>query len=196
MAIKSFDEFCIKHDNWASKLKELRNIALECGLEEAIKWGMPHYCKDNKNIVGIGAFKNHIGLWFHQGSFLKDPKKVLRNAQEGKTKGMRGWRITADQNIDSKTVKAYIKEAITNHDNGLRIKVERKKKVPLPDELKGALKEDKKLLASWEALTPGKKNEYAEHIASAKQERTRVKRLATAIPLIKKGVGINDKYKK
>jgi uncharacterized protein YdeI (YjbR/CyaY-like superfamily) len=35
--------------------------------------------------LGIGAFKNHFCLWFHQGVFLKDKQTLLINAQENKT---------------------------------------------------------------------------------------------------------------
>lgn len=35
---------------------------------------------DGKNVAGIGAFKSCIGLWFYQGSHLKDEAKVLHNA--------------------------------------------------------------------------------------------------------------------
>jgi uncharacterized protein YdeI (YjbR/CyaY-like superfamily) len=45
--------------------------------------------KGGKNLLGIGAFKNHFGLWFFQGSLLKQNTKLLVNAQEGKTQAMR-----------------------------------------------------------------------------------------------------------
>ncbi|MFT4523455.1 MAG: hypothetical protein ACI8ZN_002408 [Bacteroidia bacterium] len=54
-----------------------RTIFLNAGLQEAIKRGAPAYTYNNKNIVGIAAFKGHLGIWFHQGSFLSDPNKVF-----------------------------------------------------------------------------------------------------------------------
>lgn len=35
---------------------------LACGLEEAIKWGAPCYLAEGRNIVGLTAFKTHVGL--------------------------------------------------------------------------------------------------------------------------------------
>ena len=64
------------------------------------KWGGEVYTFKDKNIVGIDGFKNYFTLWFFKGSQLKDAKKVLINAQEGKTKHMRQWRFTAKEQID------------------------------------------------------------------------------------------------
>ena len=66
----------------------------------------------------------------------------------------------------------------------------------MPDELKNALSADSKLTARFNALTPGKQREYAEHIGNAKRVETRLLRLEKAKPLILNGVGLNDKYRK
>ncbi|MDH3698534.1 MAG: DUF1801 domain-containing protein, partial [Flavobacteriaceae bacterium] len=60
----------------------LREIAAKTEFVETLKWGGPVYTIDNKNVLMIGAFKNHFGLWFFNGSYLSDPKKVLESAQE------------------------------------------------------------------------------------------------------------------
>ncbi len=62
---------------------------MELPLEETIKWNMPAYLYKNKNIIGMAAYKNYFGLWFHQGVFFKDEERVLVNAQENKTKTLR-----------------------------------------------------------------------------------------------------------
>lgn len=67
----------------------LRNLAKQTEFVETLKWGAPIYTIDNKNVMGIMAFKEHFGLWFFNGVFLKDPNGILVNAQEGKTKAMR-----------------------------------------------------------------------------------------------------------
>ena len=40
-------------------------------------------------MIGVGAFKGWVALWFHQGALLSDPNQLLINAQEGKTRGLR-----------------------------------------------------------------------------------------------------------
>lgn len=193
---KTFAAFLAKHQQWETQLLDMQKLLLECGLEETIKWGMPTYTFEGKNILGLGAFKEHIGVWFFQGVFLKDELGLLRNAQEGKTRGMRSWQIKKGEKIKVRAMKSYVKEAIANHKKGLAIKPERNKKLILPDELKTALKADKALKLKFEELTPGKRREFAEHIGTAKQEKTRLSRLEKSIPMILAGVGMNDKYKK
>jgi uncharacterized protein YdeI (YjbR/CyaY-like superfamily) len=184
------------HPSWKESLIILRSILLETELEETIKWGAPAYTIEGKNVVGIGAFKSYVGLWFHQGVFLKDPKKLLINAQEGSTKALRQLRFSSSQDIDPKTVKAYIQEAIENQKAGMQIKPVRSTSYEMPEELNKKLKSDSKLEASFLSLTYGKQKEYAAYINEAKQSTTREKRLLKSIPLILEKVGLNDKYRK
>ena len=86
-------DYIEKHQTYMKELVLLRDILNNTDLEETIKWGAPCYTINGKNIVGMAAFKSYIGLWFHQGVFLKDLKKVLINAQEGTTKALRQWRF-------------------------------------------------------------------------------------------------------
>lgn len=193
---KTVQDYIESHPERRDELVLLRDILNETELEETVKWGAPCYTTNGKNVIGVGAFKSYVGLWFHQGVFLKDPKKVLVNANEENTRALRQWRFDSVEEIDVELVRKYVEEAIKNQKSGKEIKPVKAKKVDIPDELSGALKSDKDLKAKYEALTPGKQREYAEHIGSAKQEKTRISRLENAIPLIMKGVGLHDKYKK
>ncbi|WP_378173280.1 YdeI/OmpD-associated family protein [Aquimarina sp. SS2-1] len=44
-------------------------------------------------------------------------------------------------------------------------------------------------------LTPFKQKEYKEYIATAKREATRISRVEKIIPMILKGIGLNDTYR-
>ena len=116
------DSFISKHENFANLLTEIRKVLLSTELVETIKWGMPTYTINNKNVAGIGAFKSYCGIWFFQGALLKDPHKVLQNAQEGKTKAMRQWRFNNDSTLDTQLMRLYLYEAIENEKKGLKIK--------------------------------------------------------------------------
>ena len=35
------------------------------GLDETIKWGMPHFTLGGKNLFGLAAFKEHASLIIH-----------------------------------------------------------------------------------------------------------------------------------
>ena len=180
---------------WVEELLLLREIILSTGLKEEIKWGGPIYTLNGKNVLAIGGFKNFFTIWFHNGVFLSDPEKRLINATEGKTRGLRQWRFTSIKDIKPALVKKYIKEATQNEKAGMRIKPERKPLPEIPAEMTAAFEKDKSLQRAFEALTPGKKRDYLDHFHSAKTPETRVRRMEKAIPNIKAGMGLNDKYK-
>ena len=191
---KKIAAYLEKHEKWKDQLVTLREILNASELDETVKWGSPTYTLDGNILISLVGFKNHCALWFHQGVFLKDAKSVLINAQEGTTKAMRQLRITEGDKINKALVKAYVTETIVNQRAGKKI-APVKKTLNMPVELKAALKKDKKLDAAFKALSPGKQREYAEHIASAKQEKTRISRMEKSAPLILQGSGLNDKYK-
>ncbi len=193
---KSVEDFLKQHMEWASALKPLREVALSTGLEETIKWGAPVYTWNGKNIIGLGAFKSYVGVWFYQGVFLKDEAKRLINAQEGKTKALRQWRFANADEIEEDVLRSYIFEAIENQKLGKEVKPERKKGVDIPLELAGALKENLDLKEAFGNFTPGKQREFAAYISEAKRAATKISRLEKIVPMILAGIGLNDKYKK
>ena len=185
-----------EHEKFKDILNELRRIVKSEDFEETIKWGIPTYVHDKTNLVGIGAFKNHVGLWFFQGALLQDKAKILHNAQEGKTKAMRQIHFRELYEINESVLKAYLRETIENQKNGLKVKFSKPTKhVIIPPEIAFYLNQDSAMKNAFENLTPGRQKEYAEYIQSAKKEQTKSDRLKKITPLIKAGKGLNDKYK-
>lgn len=180
---------------WKAELARLRSILQTTGLEETVKWGSPVYTFDGKNVVGIGGYKSYFGLWFFQGALLADKKKLLVNAQEGRTKAMRQMRFDSGDQIDARLIKSYVKEMVGLVKKGVEIKPERAKRLAIPPELRDALRKRKKAGASFDKLTPGKRREYAEYVASAKQAATKQRRIDKILPMIESGVGLNDRYR-
>ena len=192
---KTVESFIDANPDWRALLNTLREALLNANFEETVKWGVPTYCLDNKNLIGIGVFKEHLGLWFHQGSFLKDKHKVLINAQEGKTKGLRQWRFGPGDEVPESILLQFIEETIANHKAGKEIKADTSKPVAIPPELQAVLDKDTDLTAKFAGFGKGKQREFAEHISSAKREATKQSRLEKIIPMIKGGIGLNDKYR-
>ncbi|MGI9261067.1 MAG: YdeI/OmpD-associated family protein, partial [Woeseiaceae bacterium] len=151
---------------------------------------------DGKNVVGIAGFKSYVGLWFHQGALLKDEQKVLINAQEGTTKALRQWRMQSAKEIKPAVIKRYVKEAIQLVKDGKSIGPSKKKPLAVPPELKKAIGKTKVAQKKFAELTPGKQREYAQYIATAKREETKQNRLKKILPMIKSGIGLNDKYRR
>ena len=198
MAMKryaSVDDDIAGAEQFQDELAKLRKIMRSTTMEEVVKWGAPCYTINGKNVVGIGSYKSYVGLWFHQGSFLTDPLKVLINAQEGKTKGMRSIKITKVNEVSEEILKDYITEAIENQKAGKEIKVEKGKVIETPKLLIDELMK-KKMLPHFKNFSQSKQNEFNEYICSAKREETKNKRIEKIIPMIENGIGLNDKYRK
>lgn len=177
-------------------LARLRELLLATGLEEQLKWGAPVYSLEGVNILGMMAFKRHFGLWFFQGVFLSDPLGVLTNAQEGKTKAMRHWKFTSPDEPNPKDVKAYVLEAISLARKGVKWAPASPRKLNIPEFLQAELEADPELRARFEALAPHKQRDFAEYIATAKQQTTQMRRWEKIRPMIRQGVGLNDAYRK
>lgn len=181
-------------ERWKGGLELLLAILRKTPMEETIKWGIPVFTFNGRNVVGIAGFKSHFTLWFYNGVFLRDNHHVLTNAQEGKTNALRQWRFTAREQINEALIRAYVEEAIANETEGRTWKPQPKGKLPVPPQLEDALADDV-LRRHFENLTPYRQNEYAAYISEAKQETTRLSRIEKIKPLILQGVGLHDKYK-
>ncbi len=192
---KTVDDYMGSAKVWKTELKLLRTILLDTDLQETVKWGAPCYTYGGKNVVGVGAFKSYVALWFHQGGLLKDEAGVLINAQEGKTRALRQWRFASTKEIKNRLIKSYVKEAIANLEQGHEIKPVRGAPVVVPVELKRALAKNKKASTAYKALTPGRQREYADHVSDAKRDETKQKRIKKIIPMIVTGEGLHDTYR-
>lgn len=189
------DDYVDDLDAFRGGVEKLRALLLGLGLEESIKWGAPAYSHNGRLLIGIAAFKNYFALWFHQGALLADEAGVLFNAQEGKTKALRQWRFEAARDVKVRAVKAYVREAMQLEEEGKRIAPERRRPVTVPPELRAALSKSAPARKAFEALTLGRRREYADYVAEAKRDDTKQKRVAKILPMIRAGKGLNDRYR-
>ncbi len=192
---KTVDEFLKANPEWEAELAVLRRVLQASEMQETVKWGIPTYTVNGKNVAGIGAFKTYVGVWFFQGVFLEDKYQKLINAQEGKTKGMRQWRFNSADDIDQALLAEYLNEAVANQQAGKEIKPARNAGLVIPEALQQALTDSPELRQAFAALTPGKQREYAGYISGAKREGTRISRLEKSIPMVLAGAGLHDKYR-
>jgi len=185
-----------KARTWQLELQHVRQIMLESDLMEEIKWGVPVYTHQGKNIVIIGALKDCVTIGFFKGVLLKDKKKILE--QQGQSvQSARIIRFTSvDQVINlSDTIKEYISEAIALEESGA--KVEFKKDLePIPNELLEKFEELPALKTAFYALTPGKQRGYIIHFSQPKQTQSRISRIEKCLDKIMNGEGFHDANKK
>lgn len=195
MAVKTVEEYIEKHPIWEEEITSFREMLLSTELEEAIKWGGPVYTLKGKNVVGIGAFKNHCALWFFQGALLKENTALLQNAQEGKTKALRQIRFEKGELPSMELLRKYVQEAIQNQMEGKEIKPEKNTETEIPALLQTAFEKNDALKKAFFDLTPGRQREYCDHITEAKREATKLSRIEKITPMIRAGQGLHDKYK-
>lgn len=181
-----------KAKKWQPELKKLREIVLNCGLTEVVKWGKPCYTFQNGNVVLIFGFKAYCGLLFFKGSLINDPQGI--SIQPGKNSHVgRQIRFTNVGQIKEmeKVLKAYIDEAIKVQKAGLKVPLTRATK-PISPELQKRFDVDLDLKHAFNSLTPGRKRGYLLFICSAKQSSTRERRIDACVPKILSGKGINE----
>src|SRR5690606_5069150 len=131
----SVEEYIENSPLYKEALELLRQLINTTESEGTLKWNSPVYTLNGRSVLGLGAFKGHIGIWFFNGVFLKDEKQLLEKAQET-TKALRQMRFETLKDIDNAVVLNYVTEAIENQKLGKELEPERKgKKVILPKEL-------------------------------------------------------------
>ena len=185
-----------KVNNWQQELKQLRRIVLDCGLTEELKWKVPCYTYQKKNILIVAAFKEYCSLSFFKGALLKDAYSILDKPGEN-TQSARIIKFTDVKKIAEMEdiLKTYIFEAIEVEKGDLRVDFKEKKELVFPEELQKKLNENPIFKAAFEALTPGRQRAYNLYFSQPKQSKTRVARIEKYTPQILQGIGLNDKYK-
>ncbi|HTU25476.1 MAG TPA: DUF1801 domain-containing protein [Pirellulales bacterium] len=187
------DGFFRKAKQWQAEFKLLRKIALDCRLDEDLKWGKPCYALNGNNIVLIQGFKEYCALLFFKGALLADPKSLLVKPGEN-TQASRQIRFTSPQQIAKLkiTLTAYIRAAIDVEKSGLKVPKRKTADLAMPAEFESQLKGNRALKTAFAALTPGRQRAYLLFFSGAKQSATRASRVAKCLPQILAGKGLSD----
>lgn len=188
--------FFDKDTKWQKEYQKLREIILDCGLTEELKWGCPCYTFKTNNIVLIHGFKEYCALLFHKGVLLNDSNNILIQQTEN-VQSARQIRFTNINEINElkQTIRTYVFEAIEVEKAGLKVNLKNTKEYSVPDEFQKYLDDNPSLKTAFEALTPGRKRGYLLHFSQAKQSKTRQSRIEKCMPKILNGEGLNDIYK-
>jgi uncharacterized protein YdeI (YjbR/CyaY-like superfamily) len=187
------DEFLSKAKKWQEEFTRLRNIVIDCGLTEEMKWGCPCYTFQRRNIVLIHGFKEYCALLFFKGTLLKDANGILVQQTENVQAG-RQIRFTSNRQIVEMEpiLKTYINEAIEVEKAGLKVDFKKTSKFAIPEEFQNKLNEIPGLKSAFETLTPGRQRAYLFYFSQPKQSKTRNSRIEKYIQQILNGKGIDD----
>ncbi len=190
--------FFSKDTKWKEEYAELRNLVLDCGLTEELKWGCPCYTNNTEsqqesNIVLIHGFKEYCALLFMQGALLKDSKGILIQQTEN-VQAARQIRFSSLAEIlnHKTTIIEYIHEAIAINNAGLKVELKKITEYKVPEEFQIILDEMPALNTAFKALTPGRQKSYLFYFSQAKQAKTREARIEKYVPKILEGKGLED----
>ena len=178
---------------WQKETDKLRQIALDCGLTEELKWGKPCFTFQKKNVAIVIPLKESCAFSFFKGVLLKDPKHILQKIGEH-TQAGRWIKFTSLREIAAQrsTLNDYLYEAIELEKSGKKVDLKKSSEYPIPAELQRRLDGNAALRSAFATLTPGRRKSYIFHISSAKQAKTRAARAEKCVPMILSGRGFNE----
>jgi len=189
---KYFQTAQCKVHRWTDELQFLRAIVLKAGLAEELKWSMPCYTHNGKNILMVAALKDYCTIGFFKGALLSDPKKLLVSPGEN-SNASRQFRFTDINQIVKfeKVILQYIKEAIVIEQSGVKITAPKIEQVII-SELKEEFVNNPQLKNAFYELTPGRQRGYLIYFSTAKQTNTRLSRIKKYYDKIINGKGLDD----
>jgi uncharacterized protein YdeI (YjbR/CyaY-like superfamily) len=187
------DFYFTKAKKWQEELEQLRTIVLACGLTEELKWGVPCYTFEKRNIVLMHVFKEYCALLFFKGALLDDARGILVQ-QTKNVQAARQIRFTNVREIVKlkPVLKAYIYETIEVEKAGLKVNFKKTTEFKIPEEFQNKLDGNQDLKTAFAALTPGRQRAYVLYFSAPKQSRTRESRVEKSMQQILNGKGLND----
>lgn len=185
------DAYIERQADFARPILEHLRALMHAGcpeIEEAVKWGMPAFMYQGKQITGMAAFKAHATFGFWHRS----------DAEESKPGAMGDYgrlNSLADLPGDDE-LTARIRMAMALVDAGAKTTRNRTAKPPLdmPEDLRSALAAVPAAQATYDAFPPSCRREYLEWVIEAKRPETRAKRIAQAVEWMAAGKKRNWKY--
>jgi uncharacterized protein YdeI (YjbR/CyaY-like superfamily) len=179
-------------------LRKLRTLFLEASplLEEHIKWGSPSF--DYKGIVvGMVAFKEHVGFGFWKSAIMEDPAGLFRDQPRSSPMFIKLSHV--DEVPPAEVLISYVRAAVELNEKGIKVPSQKKSasgSVVSPADLDEALNASMSARIAFDALSPSHKREYIEWINEAKREETRARRIATTVEWLIEGKSRNWKYER
>lgn len=166
---------------------------LDCQLPEELKWGVPCYTYQGRNIVLIHVFKEYCALLFFKGALMSDATGILVQQTEN-VQATRQIRFTSLREIADMeaVIKACVFEAVEIEKSGQKVEMKKPEDFAVPEEFQKKLDEHPALKAAFEALTPGRQRGYLLYFAAPKQSKTREARVEKSLLQIFDGKGLND----
>ena len=161
-------------------------------VEEAVKWGMPFFVLNGKNLAHMAAFKEHAAFGFWEGLAVETPKAAEAMGHYGRIRSQ-------DDLPDDDELVAMIRsvaERLQAHVSSPKKTRPKPVKVqPMPEDFAAAIALNADAQKAYNGFPPGNRRDYIEWVLEAKRTETRRKRIATAVAWMAEGKDRNWKYR-
>lgn len=158
--------------------------------QETLKWSMPFFTLNGRDLAMMAAFKAHAGVGIFDGTPMGG----------GEAMGNVGKLASVDDLPDDAEMTARLRAAAELAKAGKPARASKaaapKLELTMPDDMAAALAADPVALEKFGALPPGARREYIEWVVSAKQSATRARRIATTVAQAAEGKKMGWKYER
>lgn len=158
--------------------------------EETLKWSMPSFTIGGKILMGMAAFKAHATVGFWRGEELGVETSKDAMGQLGKLTSLDD--LPPDEELDAMIRKGV--QLARTAPAPRKTKHEPKPAPEMHPDFAEALAANARAKAVLDGFPPSAQRDYLEWISEAKQDATRVKRIATAIEWLSDGKRRHWKY--
>jgi uncharacterized protein YdeI (YjbR/CyaY-like superfamily) len=155
---------------------------------ETMKWSMPFFTLNGRDMAMMAAFKAHAGVGIFDGSAMGG----------GEAMGNCGKLTSAADVPADLAARLQAAAALAAAGKPMRAAAPRPAKtdIAMPDDLAAALAVHPAADLQFASFPPGARREYLEWVTGAKQPATRAKRIATTVAQAAEGKRLNWKYEK
>ena len=194
-ATNLIEEYIHSKENFAKEicliLRELIHTADEFVIEDW-KWRIPVFHK-NTMVCSFAAFKKHVSLTFFDGVQMSDKHQLF--SVDCSAQHMRTIKFLNSESINKPVLIEYFKEAFLLGEKKKKKIVSTKVAFEIPELLQQALNKNNLAKENFENMAYTHRKEYALHIADAKREATKLKRLEKVISNLEKNMKMHEQYK-
>ena len=198
---KKVDAYIARSEAFARPILEhLRKLIHEAcpEVEEVIKWGIPHFDYKGDMMCILAAYKGHCSFSLFKAGLMSDPK-LIESVKAGQKMGYMDKIKTLSDLPAKKVLVAYIKEAMTLNEKGVKKtkpKSEKPKVIEVPDYFTKKLATNPLAKGIFESKSASFRKDYIIWITDAKTDATREKRMEEALEWIAEGKSRFWKYEK
>jgi uncharacterized protein YdeI (YjbR/CyaY-like superfamily) len=155
---------------------------------ETLKWGMPFFTLNGRDVAMMAAFKAHAGVGIFDGSAMAG-KDGMGNL--GKLTSVAD--LPADLGARLAAAAAF---AMQGKQARAAAPKPARADIAMPDDLAAALAAMPAAGAAFAAIPPGARREYLEWVTSAKQPATRARRIETTVAQAAENKRLHWKYER